>query len=209
MVKFTGGTGWTLSGGEFSQAKSYAALLISGGASRFTVSDMYIHDTRKANGRNQDHLIYVNTDARGGVIERNVLVGSPNGRAIKVGPPQDGGREDLGNLVIRYNTMVDNRGPSNVSLSYNTSGVQIYRNIMVDPGEGEASVTALDLSGTGNRVYDNVIFGSAGPDEPGTEGLEDGGGNVVADPDFTDPGSGDYHPRNPEVAGYGAYAPAS
>jgi hypothetical protein len=209
MVKFTGGTGWTLSNGEFSRAKSYAALLISGGANKFTVSDMYIHDTRKANGRNQDHLIYVNTDAQGGVIERNVLVGSSNGRAIKVGPPQDGGREDLGNVVIRYNTMVDNRGPSNVSLSYNTSGVQIYRNIMVDPGNGEANVTTLDLSGTGNVVRDNVIFGSTGPDERGTHGLKDGGGNVVVDPDFADPGSGDFHPRASKAAAYGAYAPGS
>jgi hypothetical protein len=209
MVKFIGGTGWTLTAGELSRAKSYAALLISGGANKFTVSDMYIHDTRKANGRNQDHLVYVNTDARGGVIERNVLVGSPNGRAIKVGPPEDGGDEVLGNVVIRYNTMVDNRGPSNVSLSYNTSGVKIYRNIMVDPDKGMANVTAKDLSGSGNRVWDNVIFGSEGPDEPGTDGLEDGGGNVVADPDFTDPAGGDFHPRNPKATGYGAYAPGS
>jgi hypothetical protein len=206
MVKFMGGTGWTLSDAELSGARSYAALLISSGAARFRVSGMYIHDTLPANDNSQDHLIYVNTDAQGGVVERNLLVGSRNGRAIKVGPPKDG-PDLLGNLEIRYNTMVDNRGPSNVSLSYNTAGVKVYRNIMVDPGNDQANVTAKQLSGTGNRVWDNVIFGSIGATEPGVKRLVDGGGNIVLDPQFADPSSGDYRPRNPKATGYGRFAP--
>lgn len=206
MVKLQGGTGWTLQDGELYDARSYAALLISGGANRFTVSGMYIHDTEKANGRNQDHLIYVNTDAQGGVIERNVLAGSPNGRAIKVGPPDDTD-EVRGNVVIRYNTMVDNLGPSNVSLSYNVSGVEVYRNVMVGSGDGQETITTRDLTGDANVVRDNVYFGSEGLFES-SDGILDGGGNVVLDPQFTDPGSGDYRPRNPQAAAYGAYAPA-
>jgi hypothetical protein len=205
MVKFMGGTGWTLTDAELSKARSYAALLISSGANKFRVSGMYVHDTLAANDNSQDHLIYVNTDARGAIIERNVLANSPNGRAIKVGPPKNDPIE-LGNLVIRYNTMVDNRGPSNVSLSYNVAGVLVYRNIMAGSGAENASVTAKELSGRGNRVWDNLIFGSIGPVEPGVRKLEDGGGNLEVDPQFVDPSAGDYRTRNPKAAGYGRYA---
>jgi hypothetical protein len=204
MVKFMGGTGWSLTDAELSEARSYAALLISSGANKFRVSGMYIHDTHVANDASQDHLIYVNTDALGGVIERNVLANSPNGRAIKVGPPKNDSTL-LGNLVIRYNTMVDNRGPSNLSFSYNTGGVLVYRNIMVGAGDQNASVTAKQLSGKGNRIWDNLTFASIGIIEPGVRRLKDGGGNVTVDPQFVNAAAGDYHTRNPKAAGYGRY----
>ena len=62
----------------------------------------------------------------------------------------------VGNVVIRYNTFYDNRGPSNVQLSYGASRVRIYRNIFVRSGYGKPNVTTYRLSGYGNVVADNV-----------------------------------------------------
>lgn len=204
MVKFSGGTGWTFRNAELSQARSFAALLISDGARRFLVSGLYVHNTVPANGDNQDHLIYVNTDARGGIIERSILAGSPNGRAIKIGPPK-AGRSKLGDLVIRYNTMVDNLGPSNIRVSYNVSDVQIYRNILVNPAQGSANVTGFHLSGRDNTVSDNMFFGSTAVVDT-AKGLADAGGNIFADPQFQDPSTGNYRTNNPVASGYGRYA---
>ena len=69
--------GWRIHDCEILNARSFAGLLIAGAASSWTVDNNYIHDTYPANGRNQDHLIYVDARAPGGVIERNLLVESP------------------------------------------------------------------------------------------------------------------------------------
>jgi hypothetical protein len=205
MVKFSGGRGWTFRDAEISDARAYAAILIADGAQAFRLSGLYVHDTVPTHDTNQDHLIYVNTDAGGGVIERCILAGSPNGRAVKIGPPS-GTNDARGNLTIRYNTMYDNGGPSNVQVSQNTSNVKVYRNIMVKPGSGMQNVTALSLSGSGNVVSDNVVFASAGAVEPGFSGLKDGGGNVKLDPQFRNAAGGDFRTGNAKVAGYGRYA---
>ena len=124
MVKLTDGKGWTFTGAEVWGAHSYAGVLVAGAASDWRLSHNYVHDTVPTNGTNQDHLVYVNTTAPGGVVERNVLAHSRNGRAVKVGPPAaDSGR--VAGVAIRYNTMVDNRGPSSVQLAWGTSDVQV------------------------------------------------------------------------------------
>ena len=205
MMKFTGGTGWSYTDAEIWGARAYAAILLAGDTRAFRLARLYVHDTVKTNGRNQDHLIYANTDAGGGVIEYCVLADSPNGRAVKVGTPS-GSSDVRGNLTIRYSTMYNNAGPSNVQLSYKSSNVKIYRNIMVKPGSGMQNVTALDLSGSGNVVYDNAVYASAGAVEPGFSGLKNGGGNITADPRFRDAAGGDFHTGNAKVAAYGRYA---
>ncbi|MCC6555821.1 MAG: hypothetical protein IT372_22900 [Polyangiaceae bacterium] len=65
---------------------------------------------------NQDHLIYVNAGTGGGVIERSILVSSPNGRGVKIGPPSCGAGATA-NVVVQLNTMVDNLGPPNIQFS--------------------------------------------------------------------------------------------
>jgi hypothetical protein len=207
MVKVTGGDDWVLGDAELSDARGFAALLVNGEPSRFLLTGLYVHDTRESNDTNQDHLVYLNCGTGGGVLERSLLVGSPNGRAVKVGPADSGG-DPIAAITIRYNTMVDNEGPSNVQLSGDTSEIVIERNIMDGAGEGRASVTAFELEGDDNVVRDNVSWRSAGTLEADQDGLEDGGGNTVLDPDLQ-AGSDErpYEPREPKARDYGRWAP--
>lgn len=182
MVKMISGRGWTLEGNTFEGAHSFANLLVAGLAYDWTVRGNTIRDTYASNGVNQDHLMYVNSRGTNGVIEGNVLTGSPNGQAIKVGPPNAADGEVTGVLKIRYNTMADNKGPSNVQLSHRTSNVEIYRNVMVRPGSNRPAVFSWDLTGTNNTVHHNVFWEATTAVQPGIAGLADTGGNLRSDP---------------------------
>lgn len=203
MMKFAGGTGWSYTDAEISGARAYAAILLSDNTSAFRLANLYVHDTADTHGTNQDHLIYANADTSGGVIERCILADSPNGRAIKIGVP-DGSSDVTGNLTIRYNTMYNNLGPSNVQLSYNARNVKIYRNIMVKPSSGTENVTGFNLEGSGNVVYDNLVYQSAGAAQK-TDGLKDGGGNVVANPGFVNASGGNFRTNAAKAKAYGRY----
>lgn len=204
MVKFTDGEGWQFTDAEVWGARSYAAILVVGEPSDFLLARLYVHDTKKANGRNEDHLIYLNSGSGGGVVERNVLVGSPNGRAVKIGPGEwDGPRVE--NVVVRFNTMYDNLGPSNVQLTWKASRNEIYRNILVNSAEDRANVTVFELDGDDNRVYENVGWGGSSVVER-SRGIE-ASANLEEDPDFTDAADGDFMPRNERAKAYGRYAP--
>ncbi|MFN0283538.1 MAG: hypothetical protein ACKVZ6_16400 [Kineosporiaceae bacterium] len=205
MVKMTGGTGWRITNAEIWGARSYAAVLVAGTPSKWMIDRNYIHDTYKSNSTNQDHLIYVNGSMGGGVIERNLLARSPNGRGLKIGPPS-ASSSPIGNVVVRYNTFYDNQGPSNLQLSYGASGVNIYRNVFDISGKGKPNITAYKLNGKGNLAKDNVGWHSTGVlDE--APGLTDGGGNVMADPGTTVNGAGEV--STTAFAGYGRTAPTS
>lgn len=194
MVKFSGSTGWTFTSAEVWGARSYSAILVTGGATNFALTNLVVHDTYKSNGANQDHLIYVSNGSNG-LIERNLLYNSPNGRAVKIGASSSAGASPTG-IQVRYNTMVNNTGKSNISLSFGTSGNTVQRNIMVI--SNEESVVAFDLSGSNNVVKDNVWWQASGVVEPNSK-IVDGGGNLNVNPSF---GNG-YVPGNPAAKGYG------
>lgn len=180
MVKFVDGENWQYRNSEVWRAESYAAVLVAGTPTNFLLQCLHVHDTKPTNDVNQDHLVYLNSGTGGGVVERSLLTGSPNGRAIKVGgaSPEDA---EVANVIIRYNTMRDNSGPSNVQLAWRTSNVLIERNIMASPDEGRANITTFELSGSDNVVRNNVGWHSAGLLEA-ADGIQDGGGNVWLDP---------------------------
>jgi hypothetical protein len=201
MVKMTGGVGWRISWAQIWGAHSYAAILVCGAPRGWQIDHNWIHDTYATHARNQDHLIYVNAGTGRGVIERNALAHSANGRGIKVGPSAPSVRP-VGNVVIRYNTFHDNRGPSNIQLSYGASYVRIYRNIFVRSGAYQPNVTAFRLTGRGNIASDNVGWLSARVLDR-SPGLRNGGGNFMANPLL---GRG-YTAASNRVTGYGRYAP--
>jgi hypothetical protein len=201
MVKMNGGIGWRITGAEIWGAHSYAAILVSGTPSKWSIDHSYIHDTYASNDTNQDHLIYVNGGMGGGVIERNVLAHSANGRGVKVGPPS-GSSAKIGNVTIRYNAFYDNRGPSNIQLSYGASNVTIYRNLMDISGSGKPNITAYRLNGSGNVAYGNIGWRGKGVLSDAA-GLADGGGNISADPHL----GADGYPTSVSAAGYGPTAP--
>ena len=188
MVKFTDGHHWRFTDAEVWGARSFAGILVAGQPSEWSLDHLYVHDTAATNGLNQDHLIYVNAGTGAGVIERNLLVGSPNGRAVKIGPPDPVG-PPVENLTVRYNTMIDNAGPSNVQVAWTAANNTIHGNLMVRPGAGRSAVTAYELAGARNVVRDNLVWEAARVLDVSVAGLVDGGGNRIADPGLT--GSGD------------------
>ena len=202
MVKMTGGSNWSIRNCEFWGAHSFAALLISGGATNVYVGYSTLHDTYKSNSTNQDHLIYAN-QVNGGVFEHNLFYNSPNGRGIKVGSLTNG-LSMPANLVIRYNTFYNNLGPSNLQFSYSANHNAAYRNIMVK--SSLANITTNSLSGTGNATHDNIGWGSTKVVAT-APGLTDDGGNLHVDPQLKDPDHGDFHPLSAAAAAYGRYAP--
>jgi hypothetical protein len=205
MVKFSGGQGWKLKNAELWGARSFAALLVTGGASGWYVGYNTIHDTYASNSTNQDHLIYV-SNGLNGTLERNVLYNSTNGRAIKVGPPSSGSSAPSG-ITIRYNTMYNNLGPSNVQLSYGTANCSVYRNIMQKAGGTNRNVTQYNMTGTGNVAYDNVGYESSGVVESDPTYLKDTGGNLYRNPQFNNASVYDFHPLDVTSQAYGRYAP--
>ncbi len=205
MVVFHGGTGWRLTGSELWGAKSYAALLVGKGASGFRIDGNRIHDTVATNDVNQDHLIYIDNGSEGsGIIERNRLWGSPNGRGVKLGPPALD-KAGTSNITIRFNTFFDNRGPSNIQLSGSSSNNHIHGNLMVGVGRWSANITAWNLSGRDNRVHDNLGWDSTSviDDDPG---LVDAGGNLHRDPQLQTP---DLTPGLTSARAFGHLAGAS
>lgn len=196
MVSFVDGSNWTYRNSEVWGARSYAGVLVGGDPVNWTLRGLHIHDTYRSNNTNQDHLIYCNCGSGGGLIERNLLVGSENGRAIKVGTV-NADDTNVSNVTIRYNTMVDNRGPSNIQLSYRTSNILIERNVMVGSEAGYENITTYQLTGSGNVARNNVGWESASVIDVGA-GLWDGGGNSHTDPGL----DGSYRP-SASFTGYG------
>lgn len=205
LVMFTRGTGWTFTNAEVWGARSAAAIRVAGAARRWTLSWLYVHDTYKARGASRGDLISVVARGGGGVIERNLLTNSENGRAVRVGPTWRRGAATA-SVEIRYNTMYNNRGPSNVQFKYRARKNLVHRNIMVATKDSsKANVTPRKLRGRSNVVARNL--GWASGKVKGPSPLVDGGGNRLLDPQFADPEGGDFHPLNPDAENYGVYAP--
>lgn len=202
MVKITGGTDWRMTDAEIWGARSYAGILIAGEPSGWQLDHLYVHDTYASNSTNQDHLVYINARGGPGVVERCVFARSKNGRGIKIGPPSATTSGGIGNVVIRYNTFMDNQGPSNIQLSYTATGNLIYRNIFNLSGKGKPNITAYNLNGSGNVARDNVGWGATGV--VGGSNIKDAGGNLMADPKFVDP-INDFHSSVASLDGYGRF----
>jgi hypothetical protein len=161
---------------------------------RWLVKGNCIHDTFPTDGLNQDHNVYVG-DMSGspsprGVISRNILFNAENGRGIKLGPGgQAGGAVDV---AVRFNTIYNSS--QNVSLSRDTTGVVLERNIMVKARE--SNITAYKLDGSANVIRQNIAH--AAPVflvKDGTPGsVIDGGGNLRGrDPRFDSIGCAGFH----------------
>ena len=217
MVKMTNGTRWIFRNAEVWGAKSYAAFLIAGDASYWRVTGCYMHDTYLSNGTNQDHLLYTNSTGLGGMIDHNLLHTSPNGRAIKVGPPSQGSG-DTNELEIAYNSMYDNLGPSNVQLAWEVYNTVIHHNIMDKPAVNRSAVTGFQMKSGGgpNIVKDNVYWDAVAVTDlsvdadTGIQCIFDGGGNFLADPQWsniTPTPTADMAATNPAVVGYGHTTP--
>ena len=201
MIILNGGVGWEWRDSEIWGARAYSAILVTKNPRSFALRNLYVHDTYPTNDTNQDHLIYCACGTGGGVIERNLLVGSANGRAVKLGTASSSG-EPIANVVVRYNTMVDNRGPSNILLSFNTSNITIERNIMVGTKDYAPNISTYQLNGSGSRAADNIGFESPTVVES-HRAIIDGGGNLHRNPQL----DANYVPQDRQSRAYGHTAP--
>jgi hypothetical protein len=172
---------------------------VAGAAARWRLDNLWVHDTHKTNDTNQDHLIYANTP--GGVngrIRNCLLTNSPNGRAVKLGPPSESSPTVSG-ISVEYCTMVNNLGPSNVQPSYKTEDCHIFRNIMVKPGLNRNAVTHYKLAETTKPIYveDNIWWDA--------KGISDVHKSLIVQRNYKiDPQFDEYYiPQNPQVNGYG------
>jgi hypothetical protein len=181
MARVYGGTGWRFSGAEIWGAHSTSGLHVDDGPRNnlgsWKVTGNCIHDTYPTNGQNQDHNLYVDDMSSSpnprGLIARNRIFNAVNGSGIKLGPGgTTGGAFDV---VVEYNTIVNSA--QNVGISRDSSGVRIYRNVLVN-ADG-ANVLGFKLQGRRNVVRDNV--GAGAPhflaNTGGRHQLVDGGGN--------------------------------
>ena len=189
MVRFWAGTGLEVRNSEFSEARSYAALLIYGGMTNFRIANNYIRDTYASNQLSQDHLIYIGSGVNG-IVERNLLVNAPNGRGVKIGHPEGGLGLPAG-ITVRFNTMVNN-GSGNTAVSYDAYDNTFYGNIMVGAGENYTNIHNWNLSGGNNRAFANVGWGST---KVLKDGIVDDGGNLYVDPQL----DANFVPRNSQL----------
>lgn len=198
LIRLTGGSHWVFRDAEVWGARSYAGVLVAGPASNYTLERLHVHDTIPSNDTNQDHLIYLNGESGPGLVSHSLLVGSPNGRAIKVGGPDI--TVEATDIEIRFNTMVDNRGPSSIQLTGRTTEIDIHHNVMTDTDPRRNAVTVFNWIGPTAVADHNVVWASAGVADPP---VFVAAGNVLADPQFDDT----YRPTNPVAAGAGHTVP--
>jgi lipopolysaccharide exporter len=198
LVRIYGGTGWRLTGSEISGSHSTSGLQVDDGPrdnlGHWLVKGNCIHDTFATDGLNQDHNLYVGDMSSSprprGVISHNILFNAENGRGIKLGPGGTAG--GAVNVQVRFNTIYNSS--QNVSLSRDTTGVVVERNILVKARE--SNITAFRLDGSDNVARQNI--GDAAPaflvrtGSPGS--LIDGGGNLRSrDPLFDSIGCSGFH----------------
>jgi O-antigen/teichoic acid export membrane protein len=207
LVRLYGGTGWRLTRSEIWGSRSTSGLQVDDGPrdnlGRWLVKGNCIHDTFPTDGLNQDHNLYVGDMSSSprprGVISHNILFNAVNGRGVKLGPGGDSG--GAVNVQVRFNTVYNSS--QNVSLSRDTTGVVVERNILIRARE--SNITAFKLSGSDNVARDNIGDGAprflvkAGP----SGGLIDGGGNLRSlDPRFDSIGCAGFHSKR--FSAYGA-----
>ncbi len=207
MARIYGGTDWRLTRAEIWGAHSTSGLHIDDGPrsnlGRWSVTRSCVHDTYPTNGLNQDHNIYVDdmssSPSPRGLIARNLLFNAVNGRGVKLGPGGETG--GAFNVTVRHNTIYNSA--QNVGVSRDSSGVRIFRNLLVRARE--ANVFGFELEGRGNEVRDNA--GAEAPElltnTGGSRPLVDGGGNRrTGDPRFDSIGCRGF--KSARVGDYGA-----
>lgn len=194
LFRMVDGVGWELTNMVIHGNHSYAAVRVMaetpGLATDWAIRDSCIHSTFPAdqNRVNTDHNIYVGAGNAvapgGGVIERNVVFGAPNGSNVKLGA---GSAELPGTagVVVRNNVLAD--APQNVLVAWKSHNNTIQRNLLIRTDNGTWSqpwypnIRGFRVSGSGNVALINGGFGadtviSNHNDSP--QPIADLGGNV-------------------------------
>jgi parallel beta-helix repeat protein len=153
------------------------------------ITNSRIHDCGILPARNYNHGIYVD-DASNTRIEWNLIYDNAD-RGIQLYP-------DAQNTVIDHNVIDGNGEGILFSGDGGTAsdGTQVYDNLITGSkvrSDVESWYPAGNPVGTGNTVHDNCVWNGA----QGTIDTASGGfsatANLVADPQYVNAGTGDYH----------------
>jgi hypothetical protein len=196
MVKITDGVGWRVERSELSNAKSFAALLVassrSGEPSDWAITGNCVHGTRKANGTNQDHLLYLNPglSAGPGTVSGNLLYDAPNGAGLKLGGSDDDEGGAAG-VTVERNTVWG--AAQSILVSWQSEDNVLADNLLGGTSRRYGAIRGYRLSGSGNVARGNVAADTEAVllNDEGHEPVDDGGGNVLlrGSPGFDDTGS--------------------
>lgn len=162
IVNLQGGTGWTFADNEVKDSPGVANIMITPGARSgseavrraagprdYTISGNCIHDNRGRHTHGMDHNIYLMAGiySTGGLIERNLLAGAPNGSQIKVAAAGAATAADSPRgVTIRKNTMLNSSTGVVVGLA--AQWIRIEGNLVanqVGAGPYDAAVKGWEL----------------------------------------------------------------
>lgn len=107
VVKFNGGTGWTISHCEISGGTGSSNLMVIGDPHDYSILDNKIYDVSSSGPLMNKHNIYMmpGYESGPGLIQGNTLTNADNGANIKIGPGSSG--VGGSNIKIINNTMSD------------------------------------------------------------------------------------------------------
>lgn len=145
IVSFRGGTGWSFRNNEVRGSVGVANLLVTtsplsttttaarvaAAPKNYTIAGNCIHSNDGSGTHGQFHNIYLMTSiySSGGVVERNLLGGAPEGANIKLaGPSSNTSDQSPNDVIVRYNTMV--RSASGVTIGLDARGIVLERNLI-------------------------------------------------------------------------------
>jgi hypothetical protein len=134
-----------------------------------------------------DHGVYwAATDGQGGNLVAGNLIHHNRAKGLQFfdGPITDG-------VVVVHNTIVDN-GDAGLIMNGSVNKIRVVNNVVAFNGQAVVRSQIRVQAGTGHVVTRNLTYDSdaAYAGIEGTTGVSD---NQVADPEFIDRASGDYH----------------
>lgn len=179
VVAMFGGRGWKFINNEISGGTGYANLLIrddtdkviTGTAAEltaaapqsYTVARNCIRDNigKKADEHGMYHDIYLMPTlySKGGLIERNLLSGAPEGSNLKVSGSTDSGSAN--DVTVRYNTMA--YAATGIVSGLSSANINSYGNAIVAQKGGtsrDAAMKTYDAARSKNIVFNtNLVSG--------------------------------------------------
>ncbi|MFE6967168.1 chondroitinase-B domain-containing protein [Agromyces sp. NPDC057679] len=176
VVAMYGGRNWKFIGNEISGTTGYANLMIrendakvgkgstaertAAAPQSYLVARNCIRDNigKKAGEHNMYHDIYLQPTlySKGGIVERNLLSGAPEGANLKVsGSTVTGSANDV---IVRHNTMA--YGATGIVTGLSSQNINSYGNAIIAQRGGvktDAAMKTYDAAKSKNIVFNNNL----------------------------------------------------
>ena len=178
IVTLSGGVGWAFLNNEVVGSVGVANVLVvaeppeststvdrvNAAPREYVIAGNCVRDNRGNNAHGMDHNIYLMSTiySTGGIVERNLLSGAPNGSNIKLaGSSTSAPNSSPRNVTIRYNTLVN--AATGIVLGLKAERIEISRNIIANQvrrQKWDGGVKGWRIANPGRiGVKDNLITG--------------------------------------------------